>query len=171
MPIFFVWVYVACLVVLFGAQISYNLSVFRMEDIGKYNFEYQRNFFDAYQIIGELWLAQRVRCRKIGDAVKKSGVRISYASTNTIFDFLEVGENGAQRDSLSVWRLTMDLGESTLMDFYKILPCKLPANTGRPANKRQKSSQGVLADSDASLAVSLAIPASKALKYSTVKSQ
>jgi hypothetical protein len=97
--------------------------------------------------------------------LKKSGVRISHASMNEIFDIL-IKENWVKRNSSGQWCMIRDLGELTLMDLYKILPCKLPNNMDRPTNKWQKSLQGVLADCDASLSVSLAIPVSKALKYS-----
>jgi len=164
-PMFLIWIYVSWLIVLFGAQISYSLSVFRMEDVGKHHSESRWGFLDAYQVIGELWLAQKQGTGRSVMQLKKSGVRISHASMNIIFDIL-VKANWIKRNSLGQWCLIRDLGELTLMDLYKILPCKLPTNMDRPANKWQKSLKGVLADSDASLAVSLAIPVSKALKYS-----
>jgi len=164
-PMFLIWIYVSWLIVLFGAQISYSLSVFRMEDVGKHHSESRWGFLDAYQVIGELWLAQKQGTGRSVMQLKKSGVRISHASMNIIFDIL-VKANWIKRNSLGQWCLIRDLGELTLMDLYKLLPCKLPTNMDRPANKWQKSLKGVLADSDASLAVSLAIPVSKALKYS-----
>ncbi len=164
-PMFLIWIYVSWLIVLFGAQISYSLSVFRMEDVGKHHSESRWGFLDAYQVIGELWLAQKQGSGRSVMQLKKSGVRISHASMNIIFDIL-VKASWIRRNSLGQWCLIRDLGELTLMDLYKILPCKLPTNIDRPANKWQKSLKGVLADSDASLAVSLAIPVSKALKYS-----
>ncbi len=164
-PMFLIWIYVSWLIVLLGAQISYSLSVFRMEDVGKHHSEIRWGFLDAYQIIGELWLAQKEGTGRSVMQLKKSGVRISHASMNTIFDIL-VKANWVKRDSLGQWCLIRDLGELTLMDLYKILPCKLPNNMNSPANRWQKSLQGVLADTDAGLAVSLAIPVSKALKYS-----
>jgi len=164
-PMFLIWIYVSWLIVLFGAQISYSLSVFRMEDVGKHHSESRWGFLDAYQVIGELWLAQKQGSGRSVMQLKKSGVRISHASMNIIFDIL-VKARWIRRNSLGQWCLIRDLGELTLMDLYKILPCKLPTNIDRPANKWQKSLKGVLADSDASLAVSLAIPVSKALKYS-----
>jgi len=164
-PMFLIWIYVSWLIVLFGAQISYSLSVFRMEDVGKHHSESRWGFLDAYQVIGELWLAQKQGTGRSVMQLKKSGVRISHASMNIIFDIL-VKANWIKRNSLGQWCLIRDLGELTLMDLYKILPCKLPTNMDRPANKWQKSLKGVLADSDASLTVSLAIPVSKALKYS-----
>lgn len=162
-PMFLIWIYVSWLIVLLGAQISYSLSVFRMEDIGKHHSESRWGFLDAYQIIGELWLAQKQGTGRSVMQLKKSGVRISHASMNVIFDVL-VKANWIKRNSLGQWCLIRDLGELTLLDLYKILPCKLPDNMDRPANKWQKSLQGVLADSDASLAVALAIPVNKALK-------
>ena len=83
---------------------------------------------------------------------------------NEIFDLL-VKANWINRNTMGQYYLIRDLGELTLLDLYKTLPCKLPNNMDRPANKWQKSLQGVLADSDASLAVALAIPVNKALKY------
>ena len=163
-PMFLIWIYVSWLIVLLGAQISYSLSVFRMEDIGKHHSESRWGFLDAYQIIGELWLAQKEGKGRSVMQLKKLGVRISHASMNVIFDAL-VKANWVKRNSVGQWCLIRDLGELTLLDLYKILPCKLPNNMDRPANKWQKSLQGVLADSDASLAVALAIPVNKALKY------
>lgn len=163
-PMFLIWIYVSWLIVLFGAQISYSLSVFRIEDIGKHHSEIRWGFLDAYQIIGELWLAQKQGTGRSVMQLKKSGVRISHASMNVIFDIL-VKANWVKRNSLGKWCLIRDLGELTLLDLYKILPCKLPNNIDRSTNKWQKSLVGVLADSDASLAVALAIPVNKALKY------
>jgi membrane protein len=163
-PMFLIWIYVSWLIVLLGAQISYSLSVFRMEDIGKHDSEIRWEFLDAYQIIGELWLAQKQGTGQSVMQLKKSGVRISHASMNVIFDIL-VKANWVKRNSMGQWCLIRDLGELTLLDLYKILPCKLPNNIERPINKWQKSLVGVLADSDASLAVALAIPVNKVLKY------
>ncbi len=163
-PMFLIWIYVSWLIVLFGAQISYSLSVFRMEDVGKHHSESRWGFLDAYQVIGELWLAQKQGTGRSVMQLKKSGVRVSHASMNIIFDIL-VKANWIKRNSVGQWCLIRDLGELTLMDLYKILPCKLPTNMDRPANKWQKSLKGVFADSDARLAVSLAIPMNKALKH------
>jgi len=164
-PMFLIWIYVSWLIVLLGAQISYSLSVFRMEDVGKHHSEIRWGFLDAYQIVGELWLAQKQGSGRSVRQLKKSGVRISHASMNIIFDIL-IKANWVKRNSSGQWFLIRDLGELTLMDLYKVLPCKLPNNMDSPANKWQKSLQGVLADTDAGLAVALAIPVSKALKYS-----
>ncbi len=169
-PMFLIWIYVSWLIVLFGAQISYSLSVFRMEDIGKHHSEIRWGFLDAYQVIGELWLAQKQGTGRSVMQLRKSGVRISHASMNVIFDIL-VKANWVKRNSLGQWCLIRDLGELTLMDLYKMLPCKLPSNIDTlgnidtPANKWQKSLQGVFADSDASLTVALTISVSKVLKY------
>lgn len=164
-PMFLIWIYVSWLIVLLGAQISYSLSVFRMEDIGKHHSEIRWGFLDAYQIIGELWLAQRQGTGRSVMQLRRSGVRISHASMNVIFDIL-VKANWVKRNTLGQWCLIRDLGELTLMDLYEILPCKLPGKMGRPDNKWQESLRGVLADSDAGLAVALAIPMSKVLKHS-----
>ncbi len=163
-PMFLIWIYVSWVIVLLGAQISYSLSVFRMEDIGKHHSEIRWGFLDAYQIIGELWLAQKQGTGRSVMQLKKSGVRIAHTSMNEIFDLL-IKANWINRNTSGQYYLIRDLGELTLLDLYKILPCKLPNNMDRPANKWQKSLKGVLADSDASLAVALAIPVNKALKY------
>lgn len=163
-PMFLIWIYVSWLIVLLGAQISYSLSVFRMEDIGKHHSEIRWGFLDAYQIIGELWLAQKQGTGRSVRQLKKSGVRIAHTSMNEIFDLL-IKADWINRNTSGQYYLIRDLGELTLLDLYKILPCKLPNNMDRPANKWQKSLKGVLADSDASLAVALAIPVNKALKY------
>ena len=163
-PMFLIWIYVSWLIVLLGAQISYSLSVFRMEDIGKHHSEIRWGFLDAYQIIGELWLAQKQGTGRSVMQLKKSGVRIAHISMNEIFDLL-VKANWINRNASGQYCLIRDLGELTLLDLYKILPCKLPNNMDRTTNKWQKSLKGVLADSDASLAVALAIPINKALKY------
>ena len=163
-PMFLIWIYVSWVIVLFGAQISYSLSVFRMEDIGKHHSEIRWGFLDAYQIIGELWLAQKQGTGRSVMQLKKSGVRIAHTSMNEIFDLL-IKANWINRNTIGQYYLIRDLGELTLLDLYKILPCKLPNNMDRPANKWQKSLKGVLADSDESRAVSLAIPVNKALKY------
>ncbi|TDJ17132.1 MAG: YihY family inner membrane protein [Gammaproteobacteria bacterium] len=163
-PMFLIWIYVSWVIVLLGAQISYSLSVFRMEDIGKHHSETRWGFLDAYQIIGELWLAQKQGTGRSVMQLKKSGVRIAHTSMNEIFDLL-IKANWINRNTIGQYYLIRDLGELTLLDLYKILPCKLPNNMDRPANKWQKSLKGVLADSDASLAVALAIPVNKALKY------
>ena len=163
-PMFLIWIYVSWLIVLLGAQISYSLSVFRMQDIGKHHSEIRWGFLDAYQIIGELWLAQKQGTGRSVMQLKKSGVRIAHTSMNEIFDLL-IKANWINRNTSGQYYLIRDLGELTLLDLYKILPCKLPNNMDRPANKWQKSLKGVLADSDASLAVALAIPVNKALKY------
>lgn len=163
-PMFLIWIYVSWLIVLLGAQISYSLSVFRMEDIGQHHSEIRWGFLDAYQIIGELWLAQKQGTGRSVRQLKKSGVRIAHTSMNEIFDLL-IKADWINRNTSGQYYLIRDLGELTLLDLYKILPCKLPNNMDRPANKWQKSLKGVLADSDASLAVALAIPVNKALKY------
>lgn len=163
-PMFLIWIYVSWLIVLLGAQISYSLSVFRMEDIGQHHSEIRWGFLDVYQIIGELWLAQKQGTGRSVMQLKKSGVRIAHTSMNEIFDLL-IKANWINRNTSGQYYLIRDLGELTLLDLYKILPCKLPNNMDRPANKWQKSLKGVLADSDASLAVALAIPVNKALKY------
>jgi len=163
-PMFLIWIYVSWLIVLLGAQISYSLSVFRMEDIGKHHSEIRWGFLDAYQIIGELWLAQKQGTGRSVMQLKKSGVRIAHISMNEIFDLL-VKANWINRNASGQYCLIRDLGELTLLDLYKILPCKLPNSMDRTTNKWQKSLKGVLADSDASLAVALAIPVNKALKY------
>ena len=163
-PMFLIWIYVSWLIVLFGAQISYSLSVFRVEDIGKHHSESRWGFLDAYQIIGELWLAQKQGTGRSVMQLKKSGVRITHTSMNEIFDLL-IKANWVNRNAMGQYCLIRDLGELTMLDLYKILPCKLPSNMGSPTNKWQESLKGVLADSDASLAVALAIPVNKALKY------
>ncbi|MGK0296842.1 MAG: membrane protein [Gammaproteobacteria bacterium] len=167
-PMFLIWIYVSWLIVLLGAQISYSLSVFRMADVGKHHSESRWGFLDAYQIIGELWLAQKQGMGRSVMQLKKAGVRISHISMNEIFDLL-VKAKWVKCSMTGQWSLIRDLGELTLLDLYKILPSKLPNNIAnninRPTNKWQKSLQGVLADSDASLAVALAIPMNKALKY------
>jgi membrane protein len=164
-PMFLIWIYVSWLIVLLGAQISYSLSVFRMEDVGKHHSESRWGFLDAYQIIGELWLAQKQGTGRSVMQLKKSGVRISHLSMNELFGIL-IRAKWVKRNSSGQWCLIRDLGELTLMDLYKILPCKLPNNMHSPTNKWQKSLQGVLADCDADMAVALAIPVSKALRYS-----
>ena len=164
LPMFLIWIYLSWLIVLLGAQISYSLSVFRMEDIGRHHSESRWGFLDAYQIIGELWLAQRQGTGRTVTQLKKSGVRVSHSSMNVIFDIL-FRSNWVEINPSGRWCLIRDIGELTLMDLYKILPSKLPGNIRDPANKWQRSLQGVLADSDAGLTVALAIPVSKALKY------
>lgn len=135
-----------------------------MEDVGKHHSESRWGFLDAYQVIGELWQAQKEGTGRSVMQLKKSGVRISHLSMNEIFDLLTKAK-WVKVNNAGQWCLIRDLGELTLLDLYKILPCKLPNNMDRPANKWQKSLQGVLSDSDASLAVALAIPVNKALKY------
>lgn len=163
-PMFLIWIYVSWLIVLLGAQISYSLSVFRIEDIGKHHSEIRWGFLDAYQIIGELWLAQKRGSGRSVRQLKKSGVRISHEAMNEIFELL-IKAKWISRSASGQWRLIRDLGELTLLDLYKILPCKLPKHNIAAKNKWHRSLQGVLADSDASLAVALAIPVKKALGY------
>lgn len=163
-PMFLIWIYVSWSIVLFGAQISYSLSVFRIEDVGKHPSETHWGFMDAYQIIGECWLAQKQGTGRSVRQLKKAGVQISHLSMNEVFDLL-IKAKWIERNVSGQWCLIRDLGELTLMDLYAILPCKLPNNINKPADKWQASLQGVLADSEASLAVILAIPVSKALKY------
>ncbi len=163
-PMFLIWIYVSWLIVLLGAQISYSLSVFRVEDFGKHHAEIRWGFLDAYQIIGELWLAQKRGTGRSVMQLRRSGVRISHESMNEIFELL-MRAKWISRNAGGQWRLIRDLGELTLLDLYRILPCKLPKSKHNSKNKWHRSLQGVLADSDASLTVALAIPVKKALKY------
>ncbi len=167
-PMFLVWIYVSWLIVLLGAQISYSLSVFQMVDAGEYDSESRWGFLDVWQIIGELWLAQKQGTGRSIMQLKKAGVRISHTHVNEIFALL-IEAKWVKCSTGGQWSLVRDLGELTLLDLYQILPCKLPnhiaVNTDSPINKWQQSLAGVLADCDAGLAVALAIPVNKALKY------
>ncbi|NIQ15052.1 MAG: ribonuclease, partial [Candidatus Dadabacteria bacterium] len=58
MPMFLIWIYLSWVIVLFGAQIAYSLSVFRMEEGGVKATHTHWDFFDAYYIIAEIWQAQ-----------------------------------------------------------------------------------------------------------------
>jgi membrane protein len=148
-PMFLIWIYLSWVIILFGAQIAYSLSVFRMEKGGQKATHTHWNFFDAYHIIAELWQAQNKGNYLSAFELRRSGIKISHLLINEILSLLEK-KNWITRNTSDKWILSRDMNEVTLFDFYQILPCKLPTSISETSDHWQlalsdainKNSQG-----------------------------
>jgi membrane protein len=149
MPMFLIWIYLSWVIVLFGAQIAYSLSVFRMEKGGQKATHTHWDFFDAYHIIAELWQAQNKGNYLSAFELRRSGIKISHLLINEILSLLK-NKNWITHNESDKWILSRDMNEVTLLDLYKLLPCKLPTTINDPSDHWQltlsdtinKNSQG-----------------------------
>ena len=124
-PMFLVWIYVSWVIVLFGGQIAYVLSVFRMRN-GKVLPSFERwDFYDVYRIIAELWSAQKEGTSLTETDLKNRGVRVSHAMLNTILDLLD-RKKWVCRNEEGRWLLSRDVDDISLNDIYEITRGKLP---------------------------------------------
>ena len=125
LPMFLIWIYFSWVIVLFGAQIAYSLSVFRFDEEDQNSGHGHWNFFDAYHLIAELWQAQNNGQFLTAFDLRKTGLRISHLLINDILHLLE-NKHWVTRNSSDQWILSRDLNEVTMLDLYHVLPCKLP---------------------------------------------
>ncbi len=136
MPMFLIWIYLSWVIILFGAQIAYSLSVFRMEKGGQKATHAHWDFFDAYHIIAELWQAQNKGNYLSAFELRRSNIKISHLLINEILGLLEK-KNWITRDASDKWILSRDMNEVTLIDLYHLLPCKLPGGISDHSDKWQ----------------------------------
>ena len=138
MPMFLIWIYLSWVIILFGAQVAYSLSVFRMEEGGEKITHAEWDFFDAYHIIAELWKAQNKGNYLSSIELRRSGIKISHLLINEILAVLET-KNWITRNASDEWILARDMNEVSIYDLYKILPCKLPGSISDPSDHWQQT--------------------------------
>ena len=135
-PMFLIWIYLSWVIVLFGAQIAYSLSVFRYEKDGLEFTHSHWDFFDVYHIIAELWQAQNNKHFLTAFELRRSDIKISHLLINEILSLLE-SKYWITRNASDQWILSRDLNEVTLLDLYQVLPCKLPESIKDHTDKWQ----------------------------------
>ena len=59
--------------------------------------------------------------------IRQSGAKVSQFLINDILELLKKAK-WVYRNSSGQWFLTRDMGNVSLLDFYYLLPCKLPDN-------------------------------------------
>ena len=124
-PMFLVWIYVSWVIVLFGGQIAYVLSVFRMKN-GKVLPSSERwDFFDVYRIMAELWSAQKEGVALSEIDLKNRGVMVSHVLLNKVLDMLDK-KKWISRNDEGRWLLSRDVDDISLNDIYQITHSKLP---------------------------------------------
>lgn len=124
-PMFLIWIYLSWLIVLLGAQITYCLSVFRLEDAEGEPDRHEWGFMDACKIIAVLWQAQKAGRQLSSIRIKRSGVRVPHVMINQILELLQ-SAGWALRTEAGDWMLARDINELTLYDLFRLLPCKFP---------------------------------------------
>jgi membrane protein len=156
-PMFLIWVYLSWLIVLLGAQIAYSLSVFRISDAIEKRDKHQWDFFDGYKIIAELWLAQREGKQLRSSQIKKRGVRIPHLMLVEILELFRKS-NWTRRTSEGKWMLSRDINELTLLDLYRILPCKFPECINEPDDKWQQTLEEIINTNNQDMEGHLSVP-------------
>ena len=141
-PMFLIWIYVSWLIVLLGAQITYCLSVFRLEGRGGKP-DQEWDFMDAYKILLALWKAQKTGEHLTSAQIKKSGVRTPHLLVTRILELLKKAK-WVHRTSAGGWILTRDMHESTLLEFHDLLPCKFPVNVDQAGDEDTRSLQRMI---------------------------
>ena len=141
-PMFLIWIYVSWLIVLLGAQITYCLSVFRLEGRGGKP-DQEWDFMDAYKILLALWKAQKTGDQLTSAQIKKSGIRTPHLLVTRILELLK-GAKWVHRTSSGSWILSRDMHESTLLELHELLPCKFPVNVDQATDENTRSLQKMI---------------------------
>ena len=136
-PMFLIWIYVSWLIVLLGAQITYCLSVFRLEGRGGKP-DQEWDFMDAYKILLALWKAQKTGEHLTSAQIKKSGIRTPHLLVTRILELLKKAK-WVHRTSSGGWILTRDMHESTLLELHELLPCRFPVNVDQTLDENTRS--------------------------------
>lgn len=141
-PMFLIWIYVSWLIVLLGAQITYCLSVFRLEGRGGKP-DQEWDFMDAYKILLALWKAQKTGDHLTSAQIKKSGIRTPHLLVTRVLELLKKAK-WVHRTSTGGWILIRDMHESTLLELHELLPCKFPVNVDQAADENTRSLQKMI---------------------------
>ena len=164
-PMFLIWIYVSWLIVLLGAQITYCLSVFRLEGRGGKPVDLEWDFMDAYKILLVLWKAQKTGEHMSSAQIKKSGIRTPHLLVTRILELLRKAK-WVHRTSAGGWILTRDMHESTLLELHELLPCKFPVNMDQSTDDDTRSLQDMIKVHQHELAGVLNVPLGELFKDS-----
>ena len=161
-PIFLIWIYVSWLIVLLGAQIAYSLSVFRLVDADRKLDRSMWEFTDVYKIVAELWQAQRTGKELTSHQLWRT-LDIPHLMINQILALLQ-DRDWVHRTSSGAWILKRDLGEMTLLDLYRVLPCKFPEQVDKTTNRYLKTLQPAIKSHEEGMQQTLDVPLSTLLR-------
>ncbi len=165
-PLFLVWIYLSCVIVLLGAQIAYCLSVFRLEHVaGQYD-KSRWDFFDVYRVLAELWEAQKTGQSLTATQIKRRGLRIPHTLLNEILEIL-ARARWIERVPGGRLMLSRDLHEVTLLDLHHLLPCKFPEKPGDGSDIWQQTLAEALGKYEQGLQESLAVPLGELFRKTT----
>ena len=126
-PMFLVWMYMSWVIVILGAHITFCLSAFRMEFEQSATTGSDWTFIDAYLLICALWSAQKKGLPLASSTMKQYGIKLPQFQVSEIMQLLEA-ENWVRGSAGGAWILSRDLAEVSLMDFYQLIPRRLPTN-------------------------------------------
>ena len=124
-PIFLIWIYTSWVVLLLGAHITYCLSAFRLDLEKRGMKDHDWSFYEVYQVIHLLWLAQKEGKSVSGVDVRKGGIRIPQHQVNEIMGYLQTA-NWVQATGNGNWILSRDMDEVSILDLVRIIPRPLP---------------------------------------------
>ncbi len=126
-PLLLIWIHVSWLIVLFGAEITYNLEIFQVPG-GKNTTDFE--LVQAFRLLGYLWLNEG---RSNGGALSLDELKAKENWQNTKLSALleKLRLIGFVRKvTKNNWRLTDDFAQLTLLDLYRRLAVSAPEKDG-----------------------------------------
>jgi membrane protein len=125
-PLFLSWIYVSWVIVLFGAELSHCLTIFRVGRIGGGAASAGPGFelLGAFRIVGRLWRAQLEGRTVPSSELLDREPFLDPESLDVLMGRLQRGHVVHDTGS-GDWALTRDVGEFKLLDLYRLFPMPL----------------------------------------------
>ncbi|SEH04961.1 virulence factor BrkB family protein [Candidatus Venteria ishoeyi] len=120
-PLFLIWIYASWIMILFGAEVTYCLTIYRRSEYHNQKLSGYSNFIYSYRLLGHLWEAQQQGSTLSLEVILS---REGWQNELRLMDMLRRLKRhhwvyrGVEGDE---WGLARDLGEVALLDLYKMM--------------------------------------------------
>ena len=163
-PLFLIWIYVSWTIVLFGANLSFCLTSFRLQEEIASRSKGGWRFMDVVKVLSYLYQAQRTGHTVSIPDLRRDAIKLPHYQMNDMLEHLQRA-GWINQSSNGQWLLSKDMTETTVYDLHKVLPVRLPV-TERELDKDNLSRKlkALIGDHRQELEQNLSIPFASFIK-------
>lgn len=128
-PLFLLWIYISWVIVLFGTELAYCLTVFKADRFRPVSDRTVTELIAAFRLIGHLWRAQADGEALSVRALGRQEASLRLETLTMLLQRMEA-DKIVYRDENGAYGLARDLDQLSLRDLYRIFPAPVDGFDG-----------------------------------------